>query len=229
VKVRTEPAALKTPKVGGGVAQVNPRRDRAAATVPDTFGAEAARKAETLPGVDPKHVAAYAHFAQLLGAVIDGGAWTRLDGVPQTWKQRQLLDVPARFGPLAMDPAKGKISPGSVEEAAIGLAAESAGVVPGPITREATGQAEFVDGTGNFWDVKSPVSPWGGARWKFDAPHQVEKVRHDISQDNSVLLNLTRLSDSDRTLLLDTLREQLTSAEIARVVVVTTPEVFTRE
>jgi hypothetical protein len=67
----------------------------------------------------------------------------------------------ARISELSKDPAKGGASkPSSVREAQVGLQLEADGQVPGPITRaplDAVGkdQGEFLDGTGQRWDVKS--------------------------------------------------------------------------
>lgn len=62
---------------------------------------------------------------------------------------------------LAKDPAKnGKISGASRREAVVGAQAEADGDLPGPLTRaplndEGKDQGEFVDATGQHWDVKS--------------------------------------------------------------------------
>ena len=216
---------LSTAKDAGPLATV---KTPPAVSTPKADGVEAARPAQAKPALDGQLQGAYAEFQKLLGVAVNTGRWTKLDGSKAPGTERQLLDVQGRFAALSMDPAKGKLSPGSVEEAAIGLAAERAGIVPPPISREATGQAEFVDGTGAFWDVKSPVSPWEGATWKFDAQHQVGKVLHDLSQDNSVLLNLARLTEGDAATLLGLLQGQLTPEQQERVVVLRTNEVYVR-
>ncbi|WP_191094307.1 hypothetical protein [Nocardia colli] len=71
-----------------------------------------------------------------------------------------------RIDDLAKDPAKsGAISPKSKREAAVGLAAEHDGLIPGPISRAPKGPkgedlGEFVDAVGDRWDVKSsPDTP----------------------------------------------------------------------
>lgn len=67
----------------------------------------------------------------------------------------------ARISELSKDPAKGGVpKPQSVREAQVGLQMERDGQVPGPITRaplDAAGkdQGEFIDSTGQRWDVKS--------------------------------------------------------------------------
>ena len=67
----------------------------------------------------------------------------------------------ARISELSKDPAHGGASsPKTVREAHVGLQLEGDGQVPGPITRaplDAVGddQGEFIDSTGQRWDVKS--------------------------------------------------------------------------
>jgi hypothetical protein len=67
----------------------------------------------------------------------------------------------ARISELSKDPAQGGASKAlNVREAQVGLQLEGDGQVPGPITRapfDAAGkdQGEFIDSTGQHWDVKS--------------------------------------------------------------------------
>jgi hypothetical protein len=120
----------------------------------------------------------------------------------------------ARIETLSKDPAKGgKATPGSVEEAIVGVYAELAGVVAPPIVRESTGAAEFVDGKEIKWDVKSPKSPPPGARWSFDADHQIVKIRHDQSNGEKVLLNLSSCNPGDTSTLLALINRELTDEE----------------
>jgi hypothetical protein len=118
---------------------------------------------------------------------------------------------------LAYDPAKGKTSPGSVEEAAVGLAAERAGIVVPPLMRDPSGAAEFIDGAGTCWDVKSPLSPGPEARWKFDALHQLKKVQFELNNGSNVLLNLSRCTPEDAEQVVALLDLHLDAAQRARV------------
>jgi hypothetical protein len=172
---------------------------------------------------------AFEEFTKLFSTLQQLGAWSALTGTLPALAPQPLHHVEGRFPQMAFDPAKGKLSPGSVEEAAVGFLAEQAGIVPGPMVRESTGMAEFVDAHGGFWDVKSPVSPRAGQRWTFDAQHQVVKVLHDISQNNTVLLNLSRCTATDAQQVLTLLATQLTPAEQARVRVLRTSQVVVRE
>lgn len=63
--------------------------------------------------------------------------------------------TPEEFDALASDPARGgAITPGSERERTIGLGAEQAGLVNGPIVRDPSGSAEFIDSNGQACDVK---------------------------------------------------------------------------
>ncbi|MDQ7822409.1 MAG: hypothetical protein RDV48_06400 [Candidatus Eremiobacteraeota bacterium] len=119
---------------------------------------------------------------------------------------------------LASDPAKGKkITPGSIEEAAVGAYAEACGVVPPTVTREATGAAEFIDGKGAPWDVKSPLSPPQGARWSFDAPHILVKLRHDLGEGEGVLLNLSNCNKADADAVINLIKSDFSNEERSQV------------
>jgi len=122
---------------------------------------------------------------------------------------------------LAADPAHGlDPTPGSLEEAAVGLAAERHRILGGPIVREASGMAEFVDTAGQLWDVKSPRSPGPADPWRFDLFNQLETIKKDLGHNNRILLNLTQCNARDQALLLAALPARLSPAELANIVVV---------
>jgi hypothetical protein len=128
--------------------------------------------------------------------------------------QQEVESAIKRGKALASDPAKGgKITPGSIEEAAVALMAEKCGVIAAPAVREETGSAEIVDGEGKSWDVKSPLSPPPDAKWVFDVDHQVVKVRHDLSQGDRVLLNLSKCNNEDTEKVIETMERELTADE----------------
>lgn len=131
------------------------------------------------------------------------------------WEQAEPLMIS-----LAADPAKGgKMTPGSIEEAAVGIYAGLAGVSAPPMTREETGAAEFVDGNSVKWDVKSPKSPPPGAKWTFDAEHQLVKIRHDQSNGEVVMLNLSNCTAADTRQLIDLINRDMTDKERENIVV----------
>lgn len=139
------------------------------------------------------------------------------------WSQAPLPEVEtisfARRLSLASDPAHGgKVSNSSVEEGAVGLLAETSGLVHG-FEREGTGKSEFVDSSGQMWDVKSPISPMPSQKWVFNANHQLDLVRKEISGGENVLLNLSRCNEQDSGSVLSLITENLAPWEKQRVVV----------
>lgn len=63
--------------------------------------------------------------------------------------------TPEEFDALASDPARGGvINEKDEQERKIGLGAEQAGPIPGPIVRDPSGNAEFIDNDSEAWDVK---------------------------------------------------------------------------
>jgi hypothetical protein len=134
------------------------------------------------------------------------------------WQPLELKALEARLVALTADPAHGgKYTPGTIEEFAVAAWAEHCGVLTGPVVRESTGLAEFVEPSGQLWDVKSPPSPPADARWSFDATHQLVKLRHDFSQNNDVLLNLTLADPADSAAVLALIESEFTPAERARL------------
>jgi len=131
------------------------------------------------------------------------------------WEQAEPMMIS-----LAADPAKGgKMTPGSIEEAAVGIYAGLAGIAAPPVSREETGAAEFVDGNSVKWDVKSPKSPPPGAKWNFDAEHQLVKIRHDQSNGEIVMLNLSECNAADTRQLIALINRDMTDRERENIVV----------
>ncbi len=141
------------------------------------------------------------------------------------WTPSGLEAAVERAPKLASDPAKGnKITDGSIEEAAVALTAEHQKIFLSA-TRESSGSAEFIDNFGIAWDVKSPLSPPEGQNWNFSAEHQLTKVRHDLSQGDKVLFNLSRVNDKDRDDTLHLFAQELTLNERGQIVVLTDKEI----
>lgn len=151
--------------------------------------------------------------------------FARVGSETMEWDLKSLQNAVARSAELASDPAKGgKITDGSIEEAAVALTAERQHVFE-HATRESTGSAEFIDDKGVAWDVKSPLSPPPGQNWVFSPDHQVEKIRHDLSQGDRVLFNLSRVNDKDRDDTLNLLKKELTCQERSQILILTDLEV----
>ena len=101
---------------------------------------------------------------------------------------------------LARDPAKGgEITSGSIAEREVGLGLEERGEVPGPIRRDPTGGAEFVDANGQDWDVKAYRSefPNGFRPEKIEESLKISKLTNE-----RIMFDTRNLSASD----LETLR-----------------------
>ena len=120
---------------------------------------------------------------------------------PHVVKQEQVVPS-ARFSrseqeyeDLAKDPAKGgKIDAGSEAEREVGLGLEERGEVPGPITRDPTGGAEFIDANGVEWDVKAYNS-------NFPNGFQPERIEQQLEMSRrlgeNIMLDTRNLSSAD--------------------------------
>lgn len=150
-------------------------------------------------------------------------------GAPaEKWDPNELKAALQRAPELATDPAKGnKITEGGIEEAAVALTAEHLHIFDSA-TRESSGSAEFIDNRGISWDVKSPLSPLPGQNWAYSPDHQLVKIRHDLSQGDRVLFNLSRVNDKDRDDTLKLLTDELTCGERSLLVILTDPEVISQ-
>lgn len=174
-------------------------------------------------GLEPEDVANLA----IAGATILGGAVLGWQGVKATVRNlpekitdigatvRRFRDdesgsVPARprfdrtleeYDALARDPATGnRITPATQAERDVGLGLEERGAVPGPIRRDTSGNAEFIDADGVEWDVKSYRSDYPNGF----VPERVERqltLARDLGEN--IMLDTRSLSPDD----LSTLRE----------------------
>lgn len=134
-----------------------------------------------------------------------------------------------RFDALSADPDHGgKTNANSLQEAVVGLEAESRGLLRGPIERGPKG-IEFYDAEGHPWDVKKPPSPAPGQKRAFDAEAAATSVQKQVrnrfpnqltgAQEHvRVLMDSSFLTPADHSALWAILHEQLTSEELARIV-----------
>ncbi|HEY2509955.1 MAG TPA: polymorphic toxin-type HINT domain-containing protein [Polyangiaceae bacterium] len=111
-----------------------------------------------------------------------------------------------RFGSLASDPAHGGAqTPGSINEAVVGLTLEHQGAVPGPIQRATDPKSEFTDGTGQKWDVKAPRSgaflPPGKngqpAKGSFDLGNFEKTVAKEQKNGNNLMVDVSNMTPAD--------------------------------
>ncbi len=107
---------------------------------------------------------------------------------------------------LAFDPAQKKLQLREVE-VAFWLAEH--GKVSLPITRDASGAGEFVDGTGRVWDIKSYQSAsLGQGVSSFDLDRVLGDIRAELEEGEGVVIDTSGLSSED----LGVLRERLLEA-----------------
>lgn len=118
-----------------------------------------------------------------------------------TRKSGRFARTQDEFDNLARDPAHGgKTTPATQAERDVGLGLEDRGEVPGPITRDPSGGAEFIDANGVDWDVKA---------YRSDFPNgfNPERVENQLTMSRrlgeNVMIDTRGLSSTD----LDTIRE----------------------
>jgi len=104
----------------------------------------------------------------------------------------------ARIQLLARDPAHGgKVTPGSVREAEVAVSLEESGQVPGPIQRDPTGAADFIDGSGKHWDVKGFNSHQPPSQGGFDLATDTAKVDTSLSLGENVMVDTAQMTPGD--------------------------------
>jgi len=111
-----------------------------------------------------------------------------------------------RFEALARDPAHGGvIGPKSRREAQVALGVERAiergaeypGLKP-PLHRSPDPQADFIDASGQAWDVKGFTSyPRSGEGGGYKLDHSIAKIRSKLARGVNVILDTTNLSPTD--------------------------------
>ncbi len=128
---------------------------------------------------------------------------------------------------LAFDPAhKNQISSKSIEEALAGITAEEKGFLPGPIRRDPTGAAEFIDARGIPWDVKTPVSIAPNGKNVFNVNQTFNSIKRELNLDENVILNMIRLNKDDALSLVTKLKTKLSAEEIKKIITVFKEDLF---
>lgn len=131
------------------------------------------------------------------------------DAVPQRYTSD------SRYADLSFDPAHQGPTSGSRKEAMTGLEAERQQLIPGPITRDATGGAEFADNSGTYWDVKTAPGPF------FDQQlsNLTTSIRDEIQlTSHKVLLDVSYINDNELATLRSWLNSNLSTSELERIV-----------
>jgi hypothetical protein len=118
-----------------------------------------------------------------------------------------------RFNDLASDPDHGgQIKVSSRREATAGLEAETQGLVPGPISRDPSG-AEFIDGNGGYWDVKTPPGQY------FNVNSVGNSIKDEVTLTvHKVILDTTYISDVQLNQLRTWLQNNLGSSDLQKIV-----------
>lgn len=97
----------------------------------------------------------------------------------------------ARLTELARDPAHGgRITEGSRQEARVALDLDSSGRLPG-LERSAQPEADFVDPSGQLWDVKGYNSAYANG---YDLDRAMVTVNESIRGGENVILDTTKMS-----------------------------------
>jgi hypothetical protein len=110
-------------------------------------------------------------------------------------KKKTFNRTPKELEALASDPAHGgKIDVKSIQERQVGLDLEARGDVPGPITRDPSGKAEFIDATGQKWDVKGFNSNFPPKKGGFDLTRDANKIDASLAQGENVMLDTSKMS-----------------------------------
>lgn len=95
-----------------------------------------------------------------------------------------------RYQALALDPAHiGQISEKTLRESGVGLALESQGRLPGPITRYPTPAAEFTDASGQAWDVKTFNSGFPPEKGGFAVEKSLKEIQSEIGKNENIILD----------------------------------------
>lgn len=126
---------------------------------------------------------------------------------PETEEERAAREQERqeRLDDLSGDPAHGgKTTPGSEREAEVGLSLEETGALDGPITRDPSGSAEFIDAEGQKWDVKGFQTRSG--KGGYDPAKAAAKIERELAAGHNVILDLSKLQEPDLSNLKDMVR-----------------------
>jgi hypothetical protein len=100
-----------------------------------------------------------------------------------------------RLEELAHDPSEGGgVTDKSKEEARVAYAMEKSGDLPGPVRRDPSGRADFIDGTGREWDVKSFRSNDPPRKGSYDFDASMSNIGDELAIGEDVIVNTTHMS-----------------------------------
>lgn len=129
---------------------------------------------------------------------------TKIDGLLEVYAEgtgKTVTRTQAELDALATDPAIGnKITSKTIAEREVGLGLESKGEVTG-LTRDPSGKAEFIEASGQKWDVKAYNSNFAPKKGGFTLNKSMESINKSLSEGENVMVDTRNLSSSDLTLL----------------------------
>ncbi len=118
----------------------------------------------------------------------DAGVGSR----PDSAESDETRSASERREELASDPSRGGIADDATrQEADAALRLEDSGQLPGPIRRDPSGNAEFIDGSGQPWDVKAFRSDYPNG---YRLGRALEKIQAEIEIGENVIVDSTNLS-----------------------------------
>ncbi len=148
-------------------------------------------------------------------------------GFVQTVRAVSKIEQKPHWESLALDPAHGnKISIKSIEEALAGIAAEEKGFLPGPIRRDPSAAAEFIDTLGRAWDVKTPLSLAPNGQHVFKIDQVFSSIKRELGLGENVILSMIKLNKEDALSLIAKLKTELSAAEIEKIITVFREDLF---
>ena len=104
----------------------------------------------------------------------------------------------AEYESLAKDPSRGGgMDDKSEQERKVGLDLESRGLLPGRITRDPTGRAEFVDRNGQKWDVKAFNSNYPQRKGGFALKRDADVVEKSLGKNENVIVDTSNINPND--------------------------------
>ncbi len=102
------------------------------------------------------------------------------------------------FDDLARDWGQnGRVYSKSIQERTVGLGIEERGDVPGPIRRDQTPASDFIDATGQPWDVKGFHSGYPPKKGGFDLEVDAAKIDRALQSGENIMLDTSKMSPAD--------------------------------
>jgi hypothetical protein len=121
----------------------------------------------------------------------------------------------SRYSDLSYDPAHQGVTSGSRKEAMTGLEAESQQLIQGPISRDFTGGAEFVDANGGYWDVKTAPGPFFDQQFS----NLTNRIKDEVElTPHNVLLDVSYINNTELASLRSWLSSNLSPSNLEKVV-----------